>query len=151
MLKDTTRPISVSSLGVCAEFASENVPASWFTAGTYTMATPETGNFCTAIRELVPEERFILVASKGALEANIRDGFVGYDLYNGERNGRSDPVLQIAGFALPTSIVDPLVKAALQAGSLPVVFADQSGNTFLVRYHFSMDWLYAIQAVEMSN
>ncbi|QQX86697.1 hypothetical protein JJQ59_28475 [Cupriavidus necator] len=151
MLKDTTRPLSVSPVGVCAELASTNLPDGWFTGGTYTMATPSTADFCSAVREFIPEERFILVACKGSLAKNVRDGFAGFDLYQDMRDGVSLPIVELAGFALPTSIVDPLVKAALACGSLPVVFADQDGNTFVVRYEFNMDWLTYIQVAEMSS
>lgn len=150
MLKDTTRPISVSSLGVCPELAPENLPDDWFTGGSYTMVTSTTATCPSAVRELVPEEQLILVACKGSLETNIRDGFVGLFPHRSVRKGVSAPILEISGFALPTTIIDPLLDSALACESLPVVFSDQDGNTFVVRYAFNMDWLYGIQAVEMS-
>ena len=151
MLKDTTRPISVSSLGVCPELAPSNLPEDWFTGGSYAIVTKTTNDLPSLIREIVPEEHVILVACKGSLAKNIRDGFTGFLPYRDMRDGVSLPILEIAGFALSTSIVaGQLVKAALACESLPVVFADQDGNTFVVRYAFNMDWLYGIQAVEMS-
>lgn len=148
MLKDTTRPISVSPVGVCPELAAANLPEDWFTCGTYTMVTANTADLPTAIRERVPEEHVILVVTDGSLAKSIRDGFAGFVPY---RDLHIGPILEIAGFQLPTIIIDGLITSSLECGSLPVVFGDPDGNTFVVRYQFSMDWLYAIQSVEMSS
>lgn len=147
MLDDPHRPISVRPLGVCAEFTPANLPERAFTGGAYTMSTRPTAAF-SAVREIIPEEQFILVAYKGSLERNIRDGFRGYDMYRYENdNGGWTPVIELAGFPLPTAIVDSFVDAALESGSFPVVFADQDGDAFVVRYHFDFDCLSGIQVL----
>lgn len=146
MLKDTTPPISVSPVGACPELSFPNMEESWFTGGTYTMATPETATFSSAVRQLVAEEHVILVATKGTLAEQIGDGFAGFFAYRDLNHG---PLLEIAGFQLPTAIIERFIPSGLESGSVPVVFADQHGETFVVRYEFSLDQLYVIQAVEM--
>ena len=145
MPKDITTPISVSSLGVCPDLEATALPEDPFTDGTYTMMAASTVDLPAAIQEQVSEDHVILVVSKGSLAKHVSNGFSGFFPNYSYSTG---PILDISGFILPTYMLEKLIKSGLQSGSLPVVFADEHGNTYAVRYRFDLDCLFAIQKFE---
>ncbi|QQX86707.1 hypothetical protein JJQ59_28525 [Cupriavidus necator] len=96
--------------------------------------------------DVLPERKFMLVASKEPLYDAVRDGFRGFELcINEKSNGKSSPVIRIANrFEFHARHLIPFIGSASVLGGIPVLFADVNKDCFLVRYRFGTDAFIAL-------
>lgn len=150
LMTDMTRPLSVTAMGRISALVPEEPPIS-FDDCLYVASTVSRHELPVARQDDLPEN-VLFVSCRTTLAPFVHRGFVGYLAYKNEPFFGARAVLRVANhFDITCATSDNLIISAIEGGNLPIVFADQEGNSFLVRYPMNDDWANTLLDIELSR